>query len=309
MIIDIADLSVIFLSYDEPKKDEFWLRVKNIAPWAKRVDGVKGSDTAHKAAACISDTERFILIDGDNLPDENFFTMQLDFTDKDESYANAQYRWRARNIINGLQYGNGGISSWTKTYVMNMRTHENSDGNSKNTVDFCLDSNDNLYWSMHDCYSTTYPNGSKFQAWRAGFREGVKMCLNRGIKPSITDFQYAIANRNLNNLTVWHNVGADVDNGLWAMYGARYGTYLTMLTSWDYTKVQSFDAIEKIFNECVKEDIVNELIKYGEILKSKLKLPICMLNSEQSEFFKLNYNPDRVNMGILIREMDIIFKK
>ena len=66
--IDIADLDCIYLSYDEPQKEEFWVKIRNMVPWAKRVDNVKGSDAAHKAAAAASDTERFILIDGDNLP-------------------------------------------------------------------------------------------------------------------------------------------------------------------------------------------------------------------------------------------------
>jgi hypothetical protein len=76
-LIDIADLDVIFLTYDEPKKDEFWVKIKNMVPWAKRVDGVKGSDAAHKAAAAASSTDRFILIDGDNIPDAEFFNLQL----------------------------------------------------------------------------------------------------------------------------------------------------------------------------------------------------------------------------------------
>ena len=63
MIVDIADLDCIFLTYDEPKKEEFWIRIQNMVPWATRVDGVKGSDSAHKAAAAASSTERFVLID------------------------------------------------------------------------------------------------------------------------------------------------------------------------------------------------------------------------------------------------------
>ena len=138
-IVDIADLDVIYLSYDEPQKEEFWLKIKNMVPWAVRVDGVKGSDAAHKAAGEASTTERFILIDGDNMPDENFFNLQLDFTGLDPNYKLAQYRWRAVNAINGLRYGNGGMSSWTKTYVANMKTHEHSDGSDTTSVDFCMD--------------------------------------------------------------------------------------------------------------------------------------------------------------------------
>src|SRR6056300_357874 len=117
--IDVADLDCIYLSYDEPQKEEFWIKIQNIVPWAKRVDGVKGSDAAHKAAAQASDTERFILIDGDNLPDETFFNTTLEL---DEISERAVFRWRARNHINGLMYGNGGISSWTQEFALGMQT-------------------------------------------------------------------------------------------------------------------------------------------------------------------------------------------
>jgi len=50
-LIDIAELDCIYLSYDEPQKEEFWAKISAMVPWAKRVDGVKGSDAAHKAAA------------------------------------------------------------------------------------------------------------------------------------------------------------------------------------------------------------------------------------------------------------------
>jgi len=306
-IIDVADLDCVYLSYDEPQKEEFWLKIKNMCPWAVRVDGVKGSDAAHKAAGEASTTERFILIDGDNMPDENFFNLQLDFTDRDPNYKLAQYRWRAVNAINGLRYGNGGMSSWTKTYVANMKTHETSDGGDATAVDFCMDSSDNLYWAMYDCYSTTYPNYTPFQAWRAGFREGVKMVLDRGAKPSIDDFKQRVSNRNLNNLTIWQNVGMDVENGSWAIYGARLGTYMTMLTDWDYRDVAWFDNFPELW-EKHRTNPIHYAEEIGEELQDKLGLPICTLDATQSKFFKRHYNADKYNLGPLVKEMDVIRK-
>jgi len=308
-LVDVADLDCIYLSYDEPKKEEFWLKIKNMVPYAKRVDGVKGSDAAHKAAAEASDTERFILIDGDNMPDESFFNMQLDFRNLDPVYKKAQFRWKAVNHINGLRYGNGGMSSWTKDYVFNMKTHEHTDGSNATQVDFCMDSSDSLYWAMYDCYSTTYPNGTPFQAWRAGFREGVKMVLDRGARPTVDSFKDRVASRNLNNLTIWHNVGMDVENGEWAIYGARLGTYMTLLTTWDHVGVMWFDNLQKMWERIFKYmRPVHEADRIGEILKDKLGLPICTLNPEQSEFFKRHYNADKHNLGPLVKEMDVIRK-
>ena len=299
--VDIADLDCIYLSYDEPQKEEFWLKIKNMVPWARRVDGIKGSDTAHKECSKVSNTERFILIDGDNIPDPSFFNQTLHFPSQE--HEDAVFRWKARNNINGLTYGNGGLSSWTKTFVDSMQTHELSDGSPETCVEFCFAPQ---YWAMHDCYSATYPNGDAKHAWRAGFREGVKMCLDRGKRLDTTDFTSRIHQRNLDHLTIWHNVGADAEYGEWAMAGARQGTYMTMLTQWDYTQVQDFQELDKLWKTV--EDSQPRLLSYrlGEDLHTQLGLPVAILEAEQSEFFKHHYCSTWHNRGINVREIDVI---
>lgn len=294
-IVDVADLDCIFLTYDEPKKEEFWIKIQNMVPWAKRVDGVKGSDAAHKAAADASETDRFVLIDGDNLPDAAFFNLQLRL---DDTNRDCVFRWRARNHINGLMYGNGGMSCWTKEFVYGMRTHENTDGSSANDVEFCFYPN---YWAMNDCYSTTYPNATPFQAWRAGFREGVKMCLDRGAKPSLDQFKEKIVSRNYDNLCVWQSVGADVDNGFWAIYGARLGTKLTMLDSWDHKQVQSFDALAELWNQ-YKDHEPEQCTTVGDELRQRLGLKIVDMDTDASSFFKHHYRSNFQNKGPMTRE-------
>ena len=302
--IDVADLDCIYLSYDEPRKEEFWTKIRNMVPWAKRVDGVKGSDAAHKAAATASDTERFILIDGDNLPEESFFNQTLSFDAPDAD--RVVFRWRAKNNINGLMYGNGGLSSWTREFVMNMRTHEATDGRAETEVEFCFDP---LYWAMYDCYSTTYPDGSAYHAWRAGFREGVKMCLNRGVRPELSEFKQLAHQRNLDNLTIWHNVGRDVEHGAWAIAGSRMGTYMTMLTEWDHRLVQNFDALEDLWASI--RDSNPELVagRVAEDLVTQLDLPINMIGEQESKFFKHHYRSNWHNRGVMVREIDVIRKQ
>jgi len=298
--IDVADLDCVYLSYDEPQKEEFWVQIKNMVPWATRVDGVKGSDAAHKAAADASQTDRFILIDGDNMPSPDFFDLTLEL--KDEDYERATFRWRARNHINGLMYGNGGLSSWTKDFVYNMKTHENSDGSDDTNVEFCFDP---LYWAMHDCYSTTYPNATPFQAWRAGFREGVKMCLDRGHRPTINEFKQRANGRNLDNLNIWHTVGRDVENGIWAMAGARQGTLMTMLSDWDHTEVQWFDNLERLWKDMESQDPDQVARENGKEL-SRLDLDVVELDESQSKFFKRHYRSNWRNQGPMVREIDIL---
>jgi hypothetical protein len=300
--IDIADLDCIYLSYDEPQKEEFWVKIRNMIPWARRVDGVKGSDAAHKAAAAASDTERFILIDGDNIPDERFFNLTLEFPD--EQWENAVFRWRARNHINGLMYGNGGLSSWTRTFVNTMKTHEATDGTAETEVEFCFDPQ---YWAMHDCYSTTYPNATPYQAWRAGFREGVKMCLNRGVRPTVSEFRDQVHKRNLDHLTIWHNIGRDAENGIWAIAGARMGTYMTMITpQWDHRVVQDFAELEKLW-QTVKDSVPEILAgRVAEDLATQLDLPMITMQAPESAFFKQHYRSNWHNRGVMTREIDVI---
>jgi hypothetical protein len=295
-IIDIADLDCIFLSYDEPRKEETWIKIQNMVPWAQRVDGIKGSDAAHKAAANASSTDRFVLIDGDNIPDTEFFNLQLIL---DDNNADKVFRWKARNHINGLMYGNGGLSCWTKEFVYAMKTHENTDGSEANDVEFCFYPD---YWAMHDCYSTTYPNATPFQAWRAGFREGVKMCLNRGKRPTLQEFENKIVSRNYDHLCIWQTVGADVDNGFWSIYGARLGTWMTMLNKeWDYRQVQDFDALAN-YGKSSRMITPDHCTSIGNQLRQKLSLPIVDMDAEESKFFKHHYKSVFRNRGVMERE-------
>lgn len=300
-IIDVADIDCIYLSYDEPQKEAFWIKIQNMVPWAKRVDGVKGSDAAHKAAASASDTDFFVLIDGDNLPDADFFNLQLAISPGEED---AAFRWKARNYINGLTYGNGGMSVWSKRFVEDMRTHEASDGTDRTAVEFCFEPK---YYAMHNCHSTTYPNGSPYQAWRAGFREGVKMCLDKGRKPSMQEFDDSVQRRNFDHLCIWQTVGRDVENGIWAIAGARLGTTMTMIHDWDHRRVQDFDELKSIWNDCVK-DLDPEVLAYkeGQLLRSRLGMPIAELDAEQSKFFKHHYSTGHRNLDMMTKEIDVI---
>ena len=313
-LIDIADLDCIFLTYNEPKKEEFWLQIQNMVPWATRVDGVAGSDAAHKAAADASDTDRFILIDGDNIPYIDFFSLQLEL---DETNCDKVFRWKARNHINGLVYGNGGLSCWTKDFVYNMQTHEASDGSDDTAVEFCFDPN---YWAMNDCYSDTYPNATPEQAWRAGFREGVKMCLDRGSKPTLQEFNNRIVSRNFDNLCIWMSVGADVENGNYAKLGAMLGTYLTMLgdekneygfKNFNYHAVQDFVELGKFWTrveQSIGPDMVEGILDgLGGILHRRLGLTINNLSPGASKFFKSYFNPSGSRLyGPMVTELEVI---
>jgi hypothetical protein len=130
------------------------------------------------------------------------------------------------------------------------------------------------------------------------------MCLDRGAKPSISEFKERVHKRNMDNLSVWHNVGEDAENGQWATYGARLGTYLTMLDNWDHTQVQDFDQLGSLWTTYSDTTHYSDdfLYEIATALETQLGLPMLWLNAESSRFFKHHYRSNFTNKGIMVRD-------
>jgi hypothetical protein len=292
-LVRILDCAVIFLSYDEPNADENYGKLLEYIPWAQRVHGVKGSDAAHKACANLATTDRVVIVDGDNyMVRDGFLNQTVEILDDTIDLDNSVISWPSKNIINGLVYGNGGIKCWSRKTLLNMRTHEHADpANLKAQIDFCWDVH---YIPLDEVYTEIHNNYTPYQAWRAGFREGVKMSLNEGAK---VEHLQQLWKGNLNRLAIWMMVGADVDNGEWAIYGARLGCYMTQFTDWDHTNVRDFDYLYDLWDLSVKNlsyDATKEkIVSLGNIVKCQIDIS-NPLSNDQSKFFKqVNFNISR----------------
>ena len=299
----VTDCDIVYLSYDEPNAEKNYADLLTKVPWAKRVHGVDGSDSAHKACARLSETERVIVVDGDNTIRPEFLKQEIDFKDEvdlDKSVIS----WGARNTINGLIYGNGGIKCWPTQLVLDMKTHENAESeNAKTQVDFCWDIN---YIQMDSCMSDVHNNATPQQAWRAGFREGVKMGLLEGSKANPNNFSKQVHWKNFHRLLVWMHVGLDVKNGDWAIYGARQGCYMTNCTDWDYLNVRDFKWLNTYWEEhdsqTTEKMLPYEIMGIGETLKHELNINIAdPFTDEQSILFKALYtNPPRMPNNFIV---------
>jgi hypothetical protein len=298
-ILTISDYDVIFLSYDEPNADANWADLLTKIPHAQRVHGVKGSDTAHKAVANLAKTDRVIVIDADNVLHGDFLSQVIEI-DNSVNLSQSVLSWPSQNIINGLQYGNGGIKCWPRQLMLDMRTHENADVADKTAqVDFCWQIN---YLAVDDCYSTIHNNATPRQAWRAGFREGVKMSLDRGLK--VSDLSQVWLG-NLKRLGIWMMVGMDVPNGIWSILGAREGCYLTNFTDWDHTKVRDFDYLNEHWTGSIsfltEEGAAHRINTLESVMRSQLELS-APFNANQSKFFKFfGFNLDRQPKTVIVK--------
>lgn len=234
MIFDPQQHAVVFLSYDEPNADSHFRQLQKIRPDALRVHTVKGSDAAHKACAQISPTDRVIIVDGDNLVNPRTFYETIELDDQID-FENSVLSYSGQNIINNTRYGNGGIKCWPRHLLLSMRTHENSDSPS---VDFdCTN-----YLQLNRVGSMTVINASPRQAWRAGFRDGIKL-----LQSGSGDF-VKIDWRNRDRLYSWLHVGSDAINGIWSILGARVGCKM-LLDGIDITILNNFDQLNKLFLE------------------------------------------------------------
>lgn len=292
--IRVSDLDFVYISFKEPNKEANWADLRNKVPWAKRVDGVVGFDNAHKAAADVAETEFFISVDGDNVLDEKFLLETLDW---EKTNKKAVHRWRARNNINGLVYGNGGLVGWDRQTCSEMKTHENADSE-ENEIDFCWGV---PHENLHNCYSTTVINASEQQAFVAGYREGVKMSTEKGKPISAGEFK-TIWSNNLKILSTWCTIGADVDLGKYAILGARMGCYNTVIEADDkHFMIRDLDDMENYFKNITMDNIDDELAMYGNSLQQQLDIPVADFDEQQSRFYRF-VMPRHRNKGVQDRE-------
>jgi hypothetical protein len=154
---------IIFISYDEPRADETFAQLVSRFPYIQRVSGVQGIDNAHYAAAKLSRTEMFYIIDGDNepLPDFDFDFVPAPW---DRQYTHI---WPTKNIVNGCVYGYGGIKLFnTAMLTTNKPTH---------WVDFCSTRGAGIKYMESRPISITHFDQTPLHTYRATAREVFKL--------------------------------------------------------------------------------------------------------------------------------------
>jgi hypothetical protein len=161
--VDVID--VVFISYGEPNAEENWTRVKEKAPWAQRVDMVKGILEAHRAAARLSRTDMFYVVDGDAFLFKKFeFKYKPSIFDRDCTYI-----WSAKNPLADLTYGHGGVKLFSKEKLLKLKKWR--------TLDMTTTVSEKIK-VMSEISNWTAFNTDDFSTWKTAFRECVKLAFN-----------------------------------------------------------------------------------------------------------------------------------
>ncbi len=298
-------MDTFFITYNEPLKESRWQSIQRQIPNAQWIDGIKGFNKAHKACAAQAQSHRFFTIDGDNQLSTPFaqLTLPSDLIDTDYVFS-----WSSRNSVNGLAYGNGGIKNWPTHIFNELKSHEEAQC-IEAAVDFCFQLK---YYQMPETPSVTVIHTTPEQAFRSGFREGVKMSLDKGHKietsPSqLPDvFHRRIHEANLERLRIWCSVGADVENGLWAIYGARLGCSLLYQNKIDLKVIRDYDWFHQFWKEHIsstvveKQDLLQAIEDTGQALEKLFDLKVMLMDPHASRFFKSVY-VNRPRQGLMFQ--------
>jgi len=228
---------IVFLSYNETNAEKNWLALKaylSIPYSLQRVHGVKGILNAHKEAARISKTEYFWVVDADNTVKPGF---EFDYHwSKTELPDNPVMVWRAVNSVNGLTYGYGGIKLLPRRAVLNM---------TDTPIDFTTSISEHFYLNDRIA-SSTIIDTTPFEAWKAGFRECVKL-TSRIIKNSNSE-------EDEERLKTWTTVHGFTTNGMHCVSGALSGrdyamNCLLLKDTKALKKINDFGWLENMFND------------------------------------------------------------
>lgn len=286
------DVPTIFLSYAEDNADDNYSLLLQHNPQAQRVHGVKGFDSAHRAASAkakeMRNTPYFFTVDGDNETFPEFWKLRTQDIPFEaiglQQTSKFVLSWNAYNPLTGLYYGNGGLKLWHHSFIDQMVTHEQTEGK---IVDFCWDS---TYIQLAHIYSYTRPYGSRRQAFTAGFREGVKMPLLDG-KPVENPYEISqkIYPSNLQRLIAWCSMGShlpDDDLGRASTAGALYGLWSVHVEKkLPMELVSDLDAIRDIYDQWWEDD---DSIPSHEFLRreihAKTGIVIPQFGAKQSQY-------------------------
>ena len=192
---------VVFISYNEPNADENYKLLLEKCPRAKRVHGIKGIHNAHIAAAKISTTPMFWVVDGDAVLEDGFdFNLLLPQYDRDIVHV-----WQSRNPVNDLVYGYGGVKLLPTKLTLDMDV----------TSPDMTTSISSKFRALECVSNLTVFNTDPFTTWRSAFRECVKLSSK-----TITGQEDVETQERLDS---WCTKGKDKLYGEYAIRGALAG--------------------------------------------------------------------------------------
>lgn len=231
-----ADFDIFMISFHEEEADRNFAQLKQRFPDAKHVKNVEGIGTAHKRCAELAETKMVYIVDADADILSNF---KFDYIPPMSKRATTTYVWSARNPINGLEYGYGGIKLFPREQLLELG-HVLPD----------FTTGVAFYQPVSNVSNITRFNKDPFRTWRSAFRECVK--LSSGINPNNP------RQESLDRLETWCTVDNGERFGRYCLKGANEGKAYGEANRDDVealNKINDFEWLREQFVESMKKRI------------------------------------------------------
>jgi hypothetical protein len=202
---------VFMVAYDEPNAAENWKRLQQLCPRAQLVSGIAGIQAAYRACAFKATTPHFFAVDADN-----FVLGAATFMIRLRPRPDQVYVWSARNPINGLVYGHGGVKLYPTAL---MRRPEAAPG-----IDISTSIGSRTR-RIRQVASEHRFDTSPYRAWSTAYREAVKLALAIAAGHQVQGAQFL--------LDMWCSKGEDAPFGRSCIAGAKAGRAYGMAHSHD----------------------------------------------------------------------------
>ena len=216
---------IVFISYDESSADANYAALKARFPMAKRVHGVKGIHQAHIKAAKKCFTKMFWIVDADAIIMDDF---NFDYVVPDHQLDHVHV-WRAKNPINGLEYGYGGVKLFPRQMTIDMDT-------SKTDMTTSISSK---FIAVEETANITAFNTDAFSTWRSAFRECAKLSSKTILRQNDEETGY--------RLSTWCTKGSERSFGDYAIAGAIAGREFGISNINDVSLINNFEWLKEQF--------------------------------------------------------------
>jgi len=218
---------IVFISYDEPSADANYAALKARFPMAKRVHDVKGIHHAHIKAAKKCFTKMFWIVDADAIIMDDF---NFDYVVPDHQLEHVHV-WRAKNPVNDLVYGYGGIKLFPRQMTIDMDT-SNADMTTSISPHFV---------AVEEIANITAFNTDAFSTWRSAFRECAKLSSKTILRQNNEETE--------DRLMTWCTKGSERRCGDFAIAGANAGREFGLSNMADISLINNFEWLQEQFND------------------------------------------------------------
>jgi hypothetical protein len=233
-VIKKPPLDVFFIQYDENNAAKNLRYLAEKRPDVKVISGVSGIFNAHLAAAQQSETDFFWVVDADatviDAFDFEYEILEWDF--------DVVHIWKSINAINYLEYGHGGVKLIPKHLILN--ADEDTAVDITTSIGARIKIVDEI--SNINNFAT-----SPFNAWRAAFRECVKLASASIARQNQEETDYRLGQ--------WCNSGGNRPLGEYVKGGASAGEWYGKKYKGDknaLVKINDYTWLKEQFEEHIK---------------------------------------------------------